>query len=157
MTKGHSGKNLSETGIFSWCPLCSLWPTARYKHKEFLIQRLYLSRNLTRSSHWRSLVLKTHSKERRGGRTCSSCRHCTLPCSWQHSRRCPATSNCGRPAPVSSTTLGGQSSQSHGGHGQCHGRAGGLLGHTHVPCTCPGFHLSPTHLISVHLLQPLVG
>src|SRR6266436_925758 len=31
------------------------------------------------------------------------------------------------PAPVSSTTLGGWSSQSHGGHGQCHGRAGGLL------------------------------
>ena len=44
----------------------SLWPTARYKHKEFLIQRLYLGRNLARSSHWRSLVLKTHSKERRG-------------------------------------------------------------------------------------------
>src|SRR6266478_4806091 len=62
----HSGKNLSETGIFSQCPLWSLWPTARYKHKEFLIQRLYLSRNLARSSHRRSLVLKTHSKERRG-------------------------------------------------------------------------------------------
>src|SRR5258705_5315526 len=59
-------KNLSGTGIFNWCPLWSLWPTARYKHKEFLIQRLYLGRNLARSSHWRSLVLKTHSKERRG-------------------------------------------------------------------------------------------
>src|SRR5258708_14464876 len=59
-------KNLSETGIFIWCPLWSLWLTARYKHKEFLIQRLYLSRNLARSSHRSSLVLKTHSKERRG-------------------------------------------------------------------------------------------
>src|SRR5258708_4099595 len=58
------------------------------------------------------------------GRTCSSCRHHTLPHSWQH---------CRRPAPVSSTTLGGQSSQSHGGHGQCHGGAGGLLGHTAIP------------------------
>src|SRR5258707_7463579 len=68
-------------------------------------------------------------------RTCSGCRHRTLPHSWQHSRRCLATSNCRRPAPVSSTTLGGQSSWSHGGHGQCHGGAGGLLGHTRIPCT----------------------
>src|SRR5258708_10890975 len=65
----------------------------------------------------------------------SSCRHRTLPHSRQHSRRCLATSNCGRPAPVSSTALGGQSSQSHGGCGQCCGGAGGLLGHTHIPCT----------------------
>src|SRR5258708_35789923 len=66
-----------------------------------------------------------------------------------------ATSNCGRPAPVSSTTLGGGSSQSHGGHGQCHGRAGGLLGHTHIPCTWPGLPLSPTHLIEACLLPAL--
>src|SRR5258708_23110591 len=68
-------------------------------------------------------------------RTCTGCRRHTPPDSWLCSERCPATSNCRRPALASSTTLGGQSSWSHGGHGQCCGRAGGPLGHTHVPCT----------------------
>jgi len=55
-----------EPEIFSQCPLWSFYPTARCKQKEFLIYRLYLSKNLTRLSHWRRLAHSPHSKERRG-------------------------------------------------------------------------------------------